>query len=107
MYCTKCGTQMKDDDNYCARCGTPGRPDLSRVVVRSALSRPMDQKKIGGVCAGFARYLDVDVTLIRILWLVVALFGGVGFIAYLVAWLLMPKDYPTAVAQPAPAVPRA
>jgi len=104
MYCTKCGTQLRDDDNFCSRCGTPSRPDVSRVVVRPKLSRPMDQKKIAGVCAGFARYMDVDVTLVRILWLAVALCTGVGFIAYLVAWLLMPKDYPAAVApSPRPA----
>jgi len=99
MYCTKCGTQLREDDSFCSRCGTPTRPDLSRVVIRSKLSRPMDQKKIAGVCAGFARYLDVDVTLMRILWLAVALCTGVGFIAYLVAWILMPKDYPAPMGQ--------
>jgi phage shock protein C len=71
---------------------------MSRVVVRTKLSRPMDQKKIAGVCAGFARYLDVDVTLMRILWLAIALCTGVGFIGYLVAWILMPKDYPAVAA---------
>jgi phage shock protein PspC (stress-responsive transcriptional regulator) len=56
----------------------------------------MDQKKIGGVCAGFARYLEVDVTLVRVIWLCVALCAGAGLLAYLVAWLVMPKDYPAA-----------
>jgi phage shock protein PspC (stress-responsive transcriptional regulator) len=49
-------------------------------------------KKIAGVCAGFARYLDMDVTLVRVVWLALALGTGLGFIAYLVAWLLMPSD---------------
>jgi phage shock protein C len=53
----------------------------------------MHEKSIAGVCAGFARYLDIDVTLTRILWLCIAIFTGVGFIAYLVAWIVMPKDY--------------
>jgi len=53
----------------------------------------MYDKKIAGVCAGFARYFEVDVTLMRVLWLIVALFTGVGFIAYIVAWIAMPKDY--------------
>ncbi|MDQ6665751.1 MAG: PspC domain-containing protein [Acidobacteriota bacterium] len=53
----------------------------------------MDQKKIAGVCAGFARYFDCDLTLMRVLWLVVAFGTGIGFIAYLVAWVAMPKDY--------------
>jgi phage shock protein PspC (stress-responsive transcriptional regulator) len=49
-------------------------------------------KKIAGVCAGFARYLDCDVTLIRVVWLVVMLIAGVGLLAYLAAWILMPTD---------------
>lgn len=53
----------------------------------------MAQKKIAGVCAGFARYFDCDVTLMRVLWLIVSFGTGVGFIAYLVAWIAMPKDY--------------
>lgn len=55
----------------------------------------MHEKKIAGVCAGFARYFEVDVTLMRVLWLVVALFTGIGFIAYIayiVAWIAMPRD---------------
>ncbi len=52
----------------------------------------MAQKKIAGVCAGFARYFDCDVTLMRVLWLIVSLGTGVGFIAYIVAWIAMPKD---------------
>jgi phage shock protein C len=51
----------------------------------------MEDKKIAGVCAGFARYFDIDVVLVRVLWLVVAVSTGVGFIAYIVAWIVMPK----------------
>ncbi|MCW5966625.1 MAG: PspC domain-containing protein [Bryobacterales bacterium] len=56
------------------------------------LSRPLWDKKIGGVCAGFARYMDVDVTLMRIIWLVTAIFTGIGFVAYLIAWIAMPAE---------------
>ena len=45
------------------------------------------------MCAGFARYLDVDVILVRTIWLVVAVATGVGFLAYLAAWIIMPSDY--------------
>ena len=65
--------------------------------------RPMYQKRIAGVCAGFASYLEVDITLMRILWLCVAIFTGVGFIAYIVCWIVMPKDYgPVPAAAPQP-----
>ena len=67
----------------------------------------MYQKSIGGVCAGFANYLDVDVTLMRLIWLCTAIFTGVGFIVYFVCWIVIPKDWtigmPQQQATPAPA----
>jgi phage shock protein C len=49
---------------------------------------------------GFARHLDVDVTLVRLVWLVLALAsGGIGFIGYLVAWIIIPEE-PVIVPQP-------
>jgi phage shock protein C len=84
---------MDDDAAFCSRCGQPtGLPPAVRVTPPRRLSRPMHEKKIAGVCAGFARYFGVDVTLMRILWIVVALFTGIGFIAYIVAWIVMPRD---------------
>jgi phage shock protein C len=93
MFCTRCGLEMADDAAFCSRCGQPtGVPPVARVTPPRRLSRPMHEKKIAGVCAGFARYLDVDPTLMRIIWLVVALTTGVGFIAYIIAWIAMPRD---------------
>jgi phage shock protein PspC (stress-responsive transcriptional regulator) len=53
----------------------------------------MYDKKIAGVCAGFAHYFDCDITLMRVIWLILAFGTGLGFIGYLVAWIAMPKDY--------------
>jgi phage shock protein PspC (stress-responsive transcriptional regulator) len=53
----------------------------------------MNAKKIAGVCAGFARYFDCDVTLMRVIWLLLAFGTGIGFVGYVVAWILMPKEY--------------
>ena len=63
------------------------------------LSRPMSEAKIAGVCAGFARYFGVDVTLVRILWVVLTVFPlpCFGLVAYIVAWIVMPKDPVTAL----------
>ncbi|HTT61511.1 MAG TPA: PspC domain-containing protein [Bryobacteraceae bacterium] len=84
---------MTDDAAFCSRCGkATGAPAVPQVTPPRRLSRPMYDKKIAGVCAGFARYFEVDVTLMRILWIIVALFTGVGLIAYIVAWIAMPKD---------------
>ena len=104
MFCTRCGLELQNDAAYCSRCGlATGAPAAQRIWIPHRLSRPMHDKKIAGVCAGFARYLGVDVTLMRILWVVTAVFTGVGFIAYLVAWICMPRDYapvPGTVPQP-------
>jgi phage shock protein C len=90
---------MSEDAAFCSRCGkATGAPAAPRICRPQRLSRPMLDKKIAGVCAGFARYFEVDVTLLRILWIILALFTGVGFIAYIVAWICMPRDYTPMVA---------
>lgn len=93
MFCSACGTQLDQAHSFCYRCGRPTNPErMSPWGVPKTLSRPLWDKKIGGVCAGFARYLDVDVTLMRIIWLVTAIFTGIGFVAYLIAWIAMPAE---------------
>jgi len=79
---------MADDCLYCSACGR----QLGAKVVRRPLERAREGRKIGGVCMGLARHLDVDVTLIRLLTLVGALFTGIGFIAYLIAWIVIPEE---------------
>ena len=49
-------------------------------------------KKVAGVCAGFARYLDIDVVLVRVVWLGLSLCTGVGFLVYLAGWIVIPGD---------------
>lgn len=63
------------------------------------LYRSRDEKMLGGVCGGLAVYLDLDVTLIRVLWVLATLLGGSGLIAYVVLWIIIPRQ-PTAGAPP-------
>lgn len=49
-------------------------------------------RKICGVCGGIAEYLDVDPTLIRLIWIIVTFMGGSGVLAYLIAALIMSED---------------
>ena len=56
------------------------------------LSRPVHGRMLGGVAAGIARYVDVDVTVIRILFAALTLIGGAALPVYLAAWLLVPDD---------------
>lgn len=93
MYCTKCGNELRDGDFYCPRCG-----NRTAAAPTPAAPRPLlldkRNKKIAGVCAGFARYLEVDVVLVRVIWLALAFCtGGLGFFAYLAAWIIVPSDY--------------
>ena len=91
MYCTSCGRELQEASKYCSQCGSPAGPQIPPVA-RERLVRVRAEKKLAGVCAGFARYLNIDVTLVRIVWLVLTLGAGVGMIAYIVAWIVMPWD---------------
>ena len=55
------------------------------------LVRNVQNKKIAGVCAGLADYLDMDQTLVRGLWILFTLLRGSGILAYLIFWLIMPE----------------
>jgi phage shock protein PspC (stress-responsive transcriptional regulator) len=57
-----------------------------------ALSRPVHDRMLAGVAAGIARYLNVDVTVVRILFAVLAFFGGAAIPIYLAGWLLIPEE---------------
>ena len=54
--------------------------------------RSRTDEKIAGVCGGFAEYLEIDVTLVRLIWLAALFLGGWGLIAYIVAWIVMPLE---------------
>ncbi len=56
------------------------------------LYRPLDGRMVFGVCAGIARYLNVDVNVIRIVFAVLTLVGGAGIPVYIAGWLLLPEE---------------
>ncbi|HEY1525677.1 MAG TPA: PspC domain-containing protein [Candidatus Angelobacter sp.] len=70
-------------------------------MARERLVRPRQGRKIAGVCAGFAEYYDLDATLIRIVWVVCVVCGGVGLLAYLAAWIIIPEEPLMLTAPPA------
>ncbi len=51
-----------------------------------------NDKMIAGVCGGLANYLDIDPTLVRLAFALVAIFGGAGILAYLIMWIIIPKE---------------
>ena len=108
MYCTRCGGQNTDGSRYCTVCGAslvngaPGEspgygagsaaPPYQAAAPGKRLRRVMAEKKIAGVCAGFAEYFDMDVTLVRLIWVgLVLLPPAPGVIIYIVAWIILPR----------------
>ena len=68
------------------------------------LRRSGDNKMLAGVAGGIARYLNADVTLVRVIIAALALFTGAGVALYIAAWLLIPaggQDQPAAAARAA------
>jgi phage shock protein PspC (stress-responsive transcriptional regulator) len=56
------------------------------------LYRSCTDTVIGGVAGGLAEYLEIDVILVRLIFLVLLFSGGIGFLAYIVAWVIIPVD---------------
>ena len=54
------------------------------------LARRSDERLLGGVAGGVADYLGIDVVLVRLAFVVAAFLGGVGVIAYLIGWIVLP-----------------
>jgi phage shock protein PspC (stress-responsive transcriptional regulator) len=56
------------------------------------LRRSANDRMLAGVAGGIARYLDTDITLVRVIIAALTLFTGVGVGLYIAAWLLIPED---------------
>ena len=60
--------------------------------LKKRLERPIKGRKIAGVALAFANYLDVDVVLIRLIFALLLLPGGLpGFIPYIICWIIIPE----------------
>lgn len=98
IFCTQCGNALDETSRFCTQCGKPvgvalPPPPPNAYIPRRPLHRVMRDKKIAGVCAGFAEYFEMDVTLMRIIFLaLLVLPPGVGLIGYVIAWVAMPRD---------------
>jgi phage shock protein C len=61
--------------------------DPARKLYRSKTNR-----KLAGVCGGLAQYFNIDATLIRVLFVLLAVLGGSGLVLYLAMWIIVPKE---------------
>ena len=61
--------------------------DSTRKLYRSRTDR-----KVAGVCGGLAQYFNIDPTLIRVVFVVLAVLGGSGLVLYLALWIIVPNE---------------
>jgi phage shock protein PspC (stress-responsive transcriptional regulator) len=66
--------------------------DQSGWRAQGVLRRPWQGRMVAGVAAGVAEYLDVDVVVVRIALVVLTFLGGIGPVAYVAGWLLIPQQ---------------
>ncbi len=68
------------------------------------LYRSRDERVVGGVCGGLAKYLTMDPTVVRLIFVLLALAGGPGLLAYLIMLIVVPEE---PLAPPTPPAPTA
>ena len=56
------------------------------------LYRSRENRMLGGICGGIAEYFNIDPTLMRLGWVLFCALGGSGFIAYIIAAIIMPEQ---------------
>lgn len=90
MICPHCQKETPERSNFCCECGTRPLP----AGPHKRLTRSVVDSKIAGVCGGIAEYLGIDSTVARLAWAILAVVpGGIvgGVVAYVFAWLIIPK----------------
>ena len=60
--------------------------------MQKKLYRSVSDRKLAGVCGGVARYLNMDPTVIRVLWAIISLFAFIGVAAYIVCAFIIPEE---------------
>ena len=63
------------------------------MKANKVLYRNTKNGKIAGVCSGLSEYLNVDVSLIRLIWVIFTIFGGAGIFLYIIAALIIPRKF--------------
>jgi len=105
MTCSNCQKEIVEGSRYCYNCGAAQRPLTPPPVERPPLRRSRERKAIAGVCGGFAERFGWDVPLVRIMWVLVAIFSGIfpGVLAYFICWIVIPlQDVESVTPAPAP-----
>ena len=96
MTCPNCQKEIAAGSAFCYSCGAKqpqidGSSHMPVTGYAKKLTRSTTDKKIAGVCGGLAEYLDMDSTVIRLIWVLAFFFGGAGGLVYLILWVVLPE----------------
>jgi len=61
------------------------------MAAEKKFERSTTDKMVAGVAGGLAKYFDIDTTIVRVLFVLFALAGGPGILAYIILWIVMPE----------------
>ena len=71
--------------------GAPGRLEIKEMAMKKIFLSNTD-RKIGGVCGGLGEYFEMDSTIFRVIFILIAVLSwGIGIIAYLLVWAVIPR----------------
>ncbi len=114
-YCSQCGKAVPVDARHCSSCGHPqggafaGGRAIPPAGAQRRLFRPRAGRMIAGVCQGLAVTYGWNPTLVRVIFVLLACFSGVGLLVYVVLWVAAPEEpllLPTVAAYTPPANPQ-
>lgn len=96
MFCSHCGKQLDPSSRFCPACGATIGQEMPSAGSGSyqpvtRLMRSRQGRMIAGVCAGFAQHYGWDLNLVRIITALIIVLTGVGAIAYIAAWVIIPE----------------
>ncbi len=103
IYCAQCGKQSPEEARFCAACGHPliaagatvsPAPGAPRTwATFGSLVRPRSGRKVAGVCQGLANHYGWDVSVVRVVMLLLAILGfPIGLIVYGLIWMIAPEE---------------
>jgi phage shock protein C len=93
-YCAGCGASLSSGARFCSACGRAvTEPGPVAPAYRGPLIRPLAGRKLAGVCQGLSNQYGWDVSLTRVIAVLLALLiFPVGLIVYLLLWLMVPEE---------------
>jgi phage shock protein PspC (stress-responsive transcriptional regulator) len=96
MTCARCFKEIENGSSFCRFCGA-AVASTPRAAASRRLVRIPEEGQLGGVCAGLATYVDADVTLVRLAWVILSIVPGLllgGVLVYAIGWILLPVATP-------------